>query len=186
MEFHLHANLDSKTVKQEFGSYIGLLAYADELMENEQDVWLKFKAWFIEAEKTGMNKSYKMVVLSYMLSKGEEGWLEPITPEGAAPFFHNYLTEKDYRMNIDFSDAQGKRLHIYDQKKIADLIAQMPMAKWSGSANDGIVSFEEGIFKFRLQPSLEENELLYKWTQEIAKYRLHAYFERKAISAKTN
>ena len=186
LEFHLHANLDSKTVKQEFGSYIGLLAYADELMESEQDVWLKFKAWFIEVEKTAMNKSYKMVVLSYMLSKGEERWLEPITAEEAAPFFHNYLTEKEYRMNIDFNDVQGKRLRKYDRKKVADLIAQMPMAKWSGSAKDGIVSFEEGIFMFQLQPSIEENELLYKWTREIAEYRLHVYFERKAISAKTN
>ncbi|MDN3436717.1 DEAD/DEAH box helicase family protein [Planococcus sp. APC 3900] len=186
LEFHLHANLDSKTVKQEFGSYIGLLAYADELMESEQDVWLKFKAWFIEVEKTAMNKSYKMVVLSYMLSKGEERWLEPITAEEAAPFFHNYLTEKEYRMNIDFNDVQGKRLRKYDRKKVADLIAQMPMAKWSGSAKDGVVSFEEGIFMFQLQPSIEENELLYKWTREIAEYRLHVYFERKAISAKTN
>lgn len=186
LEFHLHANLDSKTVKQEFGSYIGLLAYADELMESEQDVWLKFKAWFIEVEKTAMNKSYKMVVLSYMLSKGEERWLEPTTAEEAAPFFHNYLTEKEYRMNIDFNDVQGKRLRKYDRKKVADLIAQMPMAKWSGSAKDGIVSFEEGIFMFQLQPSIEENELLYKWTREIAEYRLHVYFERKAISAKTN
>ncbi|MDN3427365.1 DEAD/DEAH box helicase family protein [Microbacterium sp. APC 3898] len=186
LEFHLHANLDSKNVKQEFGSYIGLLAYADELTESEQDVWLKFKAWFIEVEKTAMNKSYKMVVLSYMLSKGEERWLEPTTTEEAAPFFHNYLTEKEYRMNIDFNDVQGKRLRKYDRKKVADLIAQMPMAKWSGSAKDSIVSFEEGIFMFQLQPSIEENELLYKWTREIADYRLHVYFERKAISAKTN
>lgn len=186
LEFHLHANLDAKTVKQEFGSYFGLLAYADQLTENEQDVWLKFKAWFIEVEKTAMNKSYKMVVLSYMLSKGEERWLEPTTAEEAAPFFHNYLTEKEYRMNTDFSDAQGRRLRKYDQKKITDLIAQMPMAKWSGSAKDGIVSFEEGIFMFQLKPSIEENELLYKWTREIAEYRLHVYFERKAISAKTN
>ena len=186
LEFHLHANLDAKTVKQEFGSYIGLLAYADELTESEQDVWLKFKAWFIEAEKTAMNKSYKMVVLSYMLSKGEESWLEPTTADEAAPFFHNYLTEKEYRMNIDFNDVQGKRLRKYDRKKVADLIAQMPMAKWSGSAKDSIVSFEEGIFMFQLQPSIEENELLYKWTREIAEYRLHVYFERKAISAKTN
>lgn len=186
LEFHLHANLDSKTVKQEFGSYFGLLAYADELTESEQDVWLKFKAWFIEVEKTAMNKSYKMVVLSYMLSKGEERWLEPTTAEEAAPFFHNYLTEKEYRMNTDFNDVQGKRLRKYDRKKVADLIAQMPMAKWSGSAKDSIVSFEEGIFMFQLQPSIEENELLYKWTREIAEYRLHVYFERKAISAKTN
>ena len=124
--------------------------------------------------------------MSYMLSKDEKNWLEPTTAEEAAPFFHNYLTEKEYRMNIDFNDVQGKRLRTYDQKKIADLIAQMPMAKWSGSAKDGIVSFEEGIFMFQLQPSIEENELLYKWTREIAEYRLHVYFERKAISAKTN
>ncbi|MGK7376918.1 hypothetical protein ACSFXN_03685 [Planococcus sp. 1R117A] len=121
-----------------------------------------------------------MVVLSYMLSKGTDTWLEPITPEEAAQFFHTYLTQKEYRMNIDFSDGQGKRLRKFDQKKIADLISQMPMTKWSGSAKDGIVSFEKGIFEFKLEPSYEENEIFYKWTQEVAEYRLHAYFERKA------
>ncbi|MGH2316350.1 DEAD/DEAH box helicase family protein [Planococcus sp. SE5232] len=186
LEFHLHANVDSKTVKQEFGSYIGMLAYADELTETEQDVWLKFKGWFLEVEKTGMTKSYKMVVLSYMLSKGLERWLEPITPDEAAPFFHNYLTEKDYRMNIDFSDAQGKRLRNFEQKQIADLIAQMPMAKWSGSAKEGMVSFEDGIFKFDVLALGNENESLYNWTQEIAEYRLNAYFERKSVSLTVN
>ena len=75
LEFHLHANADSKTVKQEFGSYIGMLAYADELADKEKDTWLKYKHWLLEAEKTGMTKSYKMVVLSYLLSKGSEHWL---------------------------------------------------------------------------------------------------------------
>lgn len=117
-----------------------------------------------------------------MLSKGAERWLDPITADEAAPYFHNYLTEKDYRMNIDFSDAQGKRLRTYDQKKMADLIAQMPMAKWSGSEKSGLVSFEGGIFQFELQPSGEEQDILYNWTREIAEYRLHAYFERKSVS----
>lgn len=186
LEFHLHANLESKTVKQEFGSYVGMLAYADELTEKEQDVWLKHKSWFLEVEKTGMTKSYKMVVLSYMLSKGKERWLEPLTAVEAAPFFHNYLTEKEYRINIDFSDAQGKRLRTYDEKKISNLIAEMPMTKWSGSAKDGIVSFKNDIFEVNLQTSEEENEYLYKWTQETAEYRLHAYFERKSTSAMMN
>ncbi|WKA58295.1 DEAD/DEAH box helicase family protein [Planococcus shenhongbingii] len=181
LEFHLHANVDSKTVKQEFGSYFGMLAYADELTEAEKGVWLKYKHWLIEVEKTGMTKSYKMIVLSYMLSKGVKKWLEPITPEEAALFFHEYLTEKDYRRNIDFSDAQGKKLWVYDQRKVADLIARMPMTKWSGSAKDGIVAFEDGTFFFKLQPSDEENRYLYKWTDEISEYRLHAYFERKTI-----
>ncbi|WKA50724.1 DEAD/DEAH box helicase family protein [Planococcus liqunii] len=186
LEFHLHANADSKTVKQEFGSYFGMLAYAGELTEEEKDAWLNYKNWLLEVEKTGMVKSYKMVVLSYMLSKEENRWLEPITPEEAAPFFHRYLTEKDYRMNIDFSDAQGKKLRKYDQKKIADLVSLMPMTKWSGSAKDGIVAFEDGTFLFKLQPSDEENECLYKWTGEIAEYRLHAYFERKSASISVN
>ncbi|QKX50032.1 DEAD/DEAH box helicase family protein [Planococcus glaciei] len=186
LEFHLHANADSKTVKQEFGSYFGMLSYAGELTEEEKDVWLKYKHWLLEVEKTGMVKSYKMVVLSYMLSKGENKWLEPITPEEAAPFFHRYLTEKDYRMNIDFSDAQGKRLREYDQKKIADLVSLMPMTKWSGSVKNGIVAFEDGTFLFKLQPSDEENECLYRWTGEIAEYRLHAYFERKSASISVN
>ncbi|EGA91412.1 DNA/RNA helicase [Planococcus donghaensis MPA1U2] len=181
LEFHLHANLESKAVKQEFGSYVGMLAYASELTESEQKVWLKYKNWLLEVEKTLMTKSYKLVVLSYMLSKGVETWLEPITPQEAAPFFHSYLTEKDYRMKVDFSDAKGKRLREYDEKNMTDLISDMPMTKWSGSAKEGLVTFENDMFKFNLQPSSEENESLYKWTEEIAEYRLHAYFEKKSI-----
>lgn len=105
-----------------------------------------------------------MVALSYILSKGAVSWLELITPEEAAPFFHRYLTEKDYRMNIDFSDAQGNKLRKYDQKKIADLVSLMPMTKWSSSAKERIISFENGIFEIKLQPSEEENEFLYNWT----------------------
>jgi len=61
-------------VKQEFGSYFGMLEYAGELSEEELQVWETYKDWFIEVEKTGMNKSYKMVVLLYMLSRGPESW----------------------------------------------------------------------------------------------------------------
>lgn len=183
LEFHLHANTDSKIVKQEFKSWFGLLAYADELDEMEQDVWLKHKDWLMEVERTGMTKSYKMVVLSYMLSKGEGQWLDPITPQETAPFFHQYLTEKDYRLKTDFSDEQGKRLREYNKKAISDLIARMPMSKWSGSAKAGLVSFDEEIFKLNLNPSEDENKVIYIWTKEIAEYRLHGYFERKSTTA---
>ncbi|MFD1032481.1 DEAD/DEAH box helicase family protein [Metaplanococcus flavidus] len=182
LEFHLHANTDSKIVKQEFKSWFGLLAYADELDEVEQDVWLKHKEWLIEVERTGMTKSYKMVVLGYMLSKGEDNWLDPITPQEAAPYFHHYLTEKDYRLNADFSDEQGKRLREYNEKAISDLIARMPMTKWSGSAKDDLVSFDEDVFKFNLSYRIEDNNILYLWTSEITEYRLHHYFERKSLN----
>lgn len=179
LEFHLHANSDSKIVKQEFKSWFGLLAYADDLDETEQEVWLKHKDWLIEVERTGMTKSYKMVVLSYMLSKGEDQWLDPITPQEAAPFFHQYLTEKDYRLKTDFSDEQGKRLREYNEKAISDLIARMPMTKWSGSAKDGLVSFDEGVFKLNLNSGAGADKVLCSWTFEIAEYRLKSYFGKK-------
>lgn len=182
LEFHLHATIDSKIVKQEFKSWFGLLAYAGELEEAEQDAWLEHKDWLIEVEKTGMTKSYKMVVLSYMLSKGADHWLDPITPVEAAPFFHQYLTEKEYRMKIDFGDNQGKKLREYNEKAISDLIARMPMTKWSGSAKESLITFNKEVFVLNLILSEEEIMIIYSWSKEVAEYRLHSYFERKGSS----
>lgn len=182
LEFHLQGTADSKAIKQEFGSWFGLLAYAAELNADEIEVWTKHQNWCLEVEKTGMNKSYKMVVLRYMLSKGVESWLEPITPVEVAPYFHEFLTAKQYRLNADFNDVQGRKLRDYDEKKIADLIERMPMTKWSGSAKDGLVTFDEGLFSLNLSPNIEHQRILFDWTKEIAEYRLHAYFERKAIN----
>ena len=43
LEFHLKANADSRSVKQEFGSYPGLLAYAGELSDIELDAFERYK-----------------------------------------------------------------------------------------------------------------------------------------------
>ncbi|KZE37168.1 DNA helicase [Bhargavaea cecembensis] len=180
LEFHLQADADSRSVKQEFGSYFGMLAYAGELREEELRVWETFKDWFIEVEKTGMNKSYKMVVLLYMLSRGSKHWTDPVTPEEVAPFFQRYLTTKEYRKRADLSDKTGKRLIEYDEKRTADLIAKMPMTKWSGSEKAGKVLFEDNHFSIQLPLSnAEQSALLHHWTEQITTYRLHEYFERK-------
>ncbi|MFV8829539.1 DEAD/DEAH box helicase family protein [Alkalihalobacterium sp. APHAB7] len=178
LELHLYGNADTNNYKQEFKSYAGFLYWANELHETEEDVFKAYETWLQEVERTGMNKSYKMVVLSYMLSCGLEKWTSPVTPEEVAPYFHNYLTEKEYRKRIDFSDKQGKRLWDYDETKVAKLIADMPMTKWSGSSK-GLLSFEDGVFKTEFDVAEEHNEVLYEWTKEICEYRLHAYFERK-------
>lgn len=178
LELHLYGNADTNNYKQEFKSYAGFLYWANELHETEEDVFKAYETWLQEVERTGMNKSYKMVVLSYMLSRGLEKWTNPVTPEEAAPYFHNYLTEKEYKKRIDFSDKQGKRLWDYDETKVAKLIADMPMTKWSGSSK-GLLSFENGVFKMEFDVAAEHNEVLYEWTKEICEYRLHAYFERK-------
>ncbi|RLQ06199.1 DEAD/DEAH box helicase family protein [Geobacillus sp. FSL K6-0789] len=178
LELHLHGRSEAAEYKSEFGSYVGFLYWADELSDLEKDVFRKYESWLVEVERTVMSKSYKMVVLKAMLERGPSGWHQPITPQEAAPFFHRYLTEKEYRKRIDFSDGETKRLWEYDQEKVSRLIARMPMTKWSGSSN-GLISFANNVFALQFAIEDEHQEILHNWTKEICEYRLHVYFERK-------
>lgn len=179
LELHLKGKSPSPHYKQEFSSYYGFLEYAGELTNDESDVYFGYQDWFVEVEKIDMTKSYKMIVLLAMLEKGPEEWYQPITSTEVAPFFHGYLTEKEYRKQIDFSDETSKKLWEYNEKKIASLIERMPMTKWSGSSK-GLVSFENSTLalKFKVEP--EDREILYNITKDICLYRLHFHFERKS------
>ncbi len=180
LDLHLKGIADTSQYKQEFSSYIGFLSWAEELTDAENEVYKKYNDWFIEAERTSMSKSYKMIVLLAMLDRGHQDWYKPITPEEVAPSFHNYLTEKEYRKRIDFSDAGSKKLWEYNEEKVSKLITAMPMTKWSGSSK-GIVKFVDNQFWIDLgDVTVEDQEILFKWTQEICEYRLHQHFERKS------
>ncbi|MEQ6389228.1 DEAD/DEAH box helicase family protein [Bacillaceae bacterium S4-13-58] len=183
LEMHLYGNVNSKEFKQEFKSYVGFLNWAGELNEEESKVYEKYSGWLEEVEKTGMAKSYKMVLLSYMLSRGEDGWHLPVRPEEVANYFHSYLMEKEYRRKIDFSDKTTKRLWEYDQKKVADLISKMPMTRWSGSSG-GLLVFEGGLFGLGFEVDERDLVELYKMTRQVCEYRLHGYFERKNESTR--
>lgn len=176
LELHLKGQSDTKQYKQEFKSYIGFLYWANELSNREKELFKRYEPWLVEVEKTGMTKSYKMVVLLAMLNRGVENWYKPITPEETAPFFHQYLTETEYRKKIDFSDKETMRLWEYDENKVSKLIAKMPMSKWGKE----LVTFENNSFSFNFEVAKEEEELLYEWTKEICEYRLHVHFERKS------
>ncbi|WP_163150679.1 DEAD/DEAH box helicase family protein [Anoxybacillus sp. MB8] len=178
LELHLYGRSVAKEYRDEFKSYVGFLYWADELSEREKEVFLRYESWLVEVERTTMTKSYKMVVLQAMLNRGSSRWHLPMTPNEAAPFFHQYFMEKEYRKRIDFSDGETKRLWQYDEQKVAKLIAKMPMTKWSGSSN-GLISFENNVFSLTFSIAPEDEHILYKWTQEICEYRLHVYFERR-------
>ncbi|PEL87494.1 DEAD/DEAH box helicase family protein [Bacillus wiedmannii] len=175
LELHKLGTEESKEYRQEFKSYVGFLAWNDELTELEKTVFLHCEAWLQEVETTGMAKSYKMLLLLAMLQRGKEEWYHPISPEEVAPFFHQFLMEKEYRKRIDFSDKQAKRMWEYDEEKISKLIATMPMTKWSGSSK-GLLSFDENFFSLNMDVRKEDEEILFKWTKEICEYRLHTYF----------
>jgi superfamily II DNA or RNA helicase/HKD family nuclease len=178
LQLHLYGRSEAAEYKSEFKSYFGFLYWAEELSEREKEVFKKYESWLVEVERTPMSKSYKMVVLQAMLQRGSSQWHLPITPQEAAPFFHRFLTEKEYRKRIDFSDKETKRLWVYDEEKVSKLIAKMPMTKWSGSSS-GLLSFENGVFSLNFSIAKEDEEILYQWTKEICEYRLHVYFERK-------
>ena len=137
-----------------------------------------YKQWLIETEKTGMAKSYKMVVLLAMLTRGPSDWYKPVSSREIAPFFHQYLMEKEYRKRIDFSDKASKKLWDYDEKGVSKLIATMPMTKWSGSSK-GLISFENDLFRLNFDIAAEDETLLFDMTKEVCEYRLHVHFERK-------
>ncbi|OWR33151.1 DNA helicase [Saccharibacillus sp. O23] len=182
LELHLQGRSISKAYRDEFGSYVGFLSWAEMMSEREQQVYERYEAWLRDVEKTAMAKSYKMIVLLYMLERGAEHWNEPVTAEETAAFFHSYLTEKEYRKRIDFSDKESKRLWDWNeqtQTKVAKLIADMPMSKWAG-AKGSQVEFADGEFRLAFDVAEEDKALLYRWTREICEYRLHVHFERRA------
>ena len=177
LDMHMYGSEDSKLFKQEFKSYFSFLDWADELTEEERRIVETYSDWLYEVERTGMSKSYKMVLLLAMLERGAEHWAEPIKAEEAAPFFHKYLTEKPYRKRIDFSDKTTKALWEYDERKIAALIVRMPMTKWSVSSK-GLLMVNGFELSMNFDIQEKDKKSLYHMTKEICEYRLQFYFER--------
>jgi hypothetical protein len=62
----------------------------------------------------------------------------------------------------------------YDEKKVASLIAKMPMSKWSGSSK-GLISFEDGILDVQLEipDPLEKN--VYEFTRDVSIGCMHIF-----------
>lgn len=181
LELHLHGEMDARLYHKQFGSYVGMLSWAEELTKQEQQLYKRHRDWIEEVEKTPMSKSYKMIVLLAMLERGAEQWYNPMTAQEATPFFYNYLMSKEFRKRKDFSDNKTRKLWVYDAVRTSQLIADMPMTKWAGSSK-GMIDFDGTTFEIQLDVSGETPEslqVLYQWMKEIAEYRLAAYFERR-------
>lgn len=176
-ELHLHGNENSREYRQAFGGIFAFFNEYGELSEHEKRVYQTHYEWFKKVETEQMTKSYKMVVLQYLLDKGPEEWLKPVTPQEVAPYFHSFYMAKEYRKRIDFSNRNTKRLWDYDEDRTANLIAKMPMDKWVGK--DGLASFKEGVFRFNIEVEKEDEVILHSMTRQICEYKMHVYFERK-------
>lgn len=175
-EMHLYGVVSSLEFRQVFGGYFGFLYKNNELESAEIAVYEKYHKWLKKVENETMTKSYKMVVLQFLLDQGED-WIQLIAPEQVAPYFHNYYMEKTYRKHIDFSNKTNRALWNYDKQKVAKLIANMPMKFWLG--RDNLMKFEDNHFGLDFEVNENENLILRSMTQEICSYKLEGYFERK-------
>ncbi|WP_430626173.1 DEAD/DEAH box helicase family protein [Sulfobacillus thermotolerans] len=165
---------------QEFGTYIGLKYLLGVLTPDEVQVWDKYQKWLLEVESTLMVKSYKMVLLKAMLARGPLQWAAPVTARDVAAYFHQYLTAEPHRMRIDFSDKTTMPLRTYHPERMANLIQRMPMKQWSQSSA-GWVQLTGDTLQIRVGAADARTlTILANWTEQIADYRLHAYFERKS------
>ncbi|MFD3260749.1 DEAD/DEAH box helicase family protein [Paenibacillus lentus] len=181
LELHLFGLSPSHAYRNEFGSYIGFLYWAELLSESEVEIYQRYESWLRDVEKTVMTKSYKMIVLLYMLEKSVIHWCDQVTPEEVAPFFYSYLMEKEYRRRIDFSDKDSRKLWEHNettQHKLSKLIAEMPMSKWAG-AKGSMTRFQNGVFSLAFDVREQDKAILYAWTEDICKFRLHVHFERR-------
>lgn len=179
LELHLNGDFDGAQYKTEFGSYFTFLKEVGVFSKREETVYQDYFNWLEDVEDTRMSRSYKMVVLSYMLSRGSESWFESVTPVEVAPYFHEYYMSETYRKKIDFSAKNTRGMWEYKEKKVAKLVATMPMTMWANSSN-GLVTFDGERFALGFDVGVDAREQLYKWTKEVCEYRLHRYFERKA------
>lgn len=169
LDYHLKSGIIATNVKKEFGSYVGMLKEAGELNEQELEAYELYKDWIELTESTRMNESYKMVLLSYMLSRGRENWYLPVIAEDAAPFFLKYLTSRGYT-NKELKDA--------NLNKLKQQIEKMPMTYFRGKT-EGIVNFENKVFSLSFDIIESANPIIYEWTKQVCEYRLHEHFERK-------
>lgn len=178
-ELHLYGQENSREYRQAFGGYFAFLHEHEELTSEEKQIYNTYYQWLQKLEKEMMTKSYKMVVLEYLLQKGPSEWFQPITPKEVAPYFHHFYMSKEYRKQIDFSNKNTKQLWEYDEVKTANLIANMPMSKWVGK--DGLVSFDGENFEMTFEVEKSEQEILHMMTRQICEYKMQVYFERKSL-----
>lgn len=176
-ETHLYGNENSKEYRQAFGGYFAFLHHFNELTHSEAAVYHDYFHWLQKIEKEKMTKSYKMVILQFLLEQGPNEWTNPITPQEAAPYFHQFYMAKTYRKQTDFSSSNTKKLWIYNETGVTQLIRKMPMAKWTGK--DHLIYFEDDQFGLNFPVKEKDEKILHDMTRQICEYKMQVYFERK-------
>ncbi|MFD2043086.1 DEAD/DEAH box helicase family protein [Ornithinibacillus salinisoli] len=174
---HLNGTINSKEYLQAFGGYFAFLNEYGQLSTHEAEVYQKHYPWLNKVEKEQMSKSYKMVVLQFLLEKGPGQWFKSVAPEEIAPYFHHFYMERTYRKQADFSNKNTKKFWDYNEKGVVKLLSDMPLSKWGGK--DELVFFDGERFGMNFDVEEKDQDILHEMTRQICEYKLQVYFERK-------
>lgn len=158
---------------RKLGGFFGFLYKLGELSEEEARIYNDVKSLLIEVEYTSMTKSYKMIVLSIMLKRGEENWYKPLKASEAALPFYEYIKNKPYRQQIDGQTKDFQQP--FHQQKIEKLLLRMPFDKIA----KGPFYVEDETLHIEFNEAFR-NLTVYEWVKQIVDVRLHYYFSRKA------
>lgn len=174
LEFCLASGIEPmQAVRDDFGSWVGLLEAAGALSDAEAAAYRATRGWFETLERTQMAQSYKMVLLEVMLARGESRWDQPITPDEAAlPFFEFLQAERRWAKE---RQPQPLLKPPFRRAELAALIAKNPMTFLARSAPE-YFRFQDNRFAIALEGMADQRGAIYQWTREIVAFRLHRYF----------
>ena len=170
-----HEGFNPKTLRKSHGGWFGFISAMGDLSEPEDDLLATegIREFLMHLEKTGMTKSYKMVVLlSALNADGFPGVLDIDTLTQGV----HRLIKRSALLAADFSLGANPKLE--DLKK---LLVKWPIAKWAegrGTNGRSYFKYEDGVFHSLLSCPTQMRDTFQEWAREIVDLRLAEYKDR--------
>lgn len=167
-----HAGYDPKTIRKNFGSWLGFVNAEGDLSESQGSAFKDHQRFLGALEITPMVKSYKMLVLLAMLSR--DAFPGEISIESLAEGVKHFA-----RRSRLLAQDLGSALD--DHANLMRLLEDNPINAWVDGRGMGQMvyfSYENGIFKSVLGEMKEQSPALRELTRELCDFRLAQYLER--------
>ncbi len=163
--------VNPRATRQGFGSWFGFVQSMGGLSEAELAVWRANESFFTELEKTRMVKSYKMVVLQALLSRGVfpgELGIEELTRAFRKIALRSAKLQQDVGA------------HLESEGKLLNMLKENPIRAWCGGKGTGgrsYFQYEDGIF--RGVGFQGDAKVLAGLTRELVEWRLGDYLDKR-------
>ncbi len=168
-----HAGFDPKSVRRQYGCWLGFVGAEGDLDEMGQQVLAANRPFLTSLEVTPMTKSYKMLVLLGMLARERLPGAIHIDDLIKAVL---HQARRSPLLEEEFSAAAG------DQATMKHLLETNPIQAWTeGRGTDGAVYFkyEDDVFFTEITIPTQHESALREQVREICEWRLAQYLERK-------